>query len=364
MKTLRWTPLTVVFLLWVVSLPSGLRAADTDTIDGPLSLWPPAARNELLRFLAAREDRGAGTYAVFDADNTLWRGDLEEALLLYLEQKGRIRPAGIDPHCHRPLPLLEGETVFSYYSRIEALDPKIGWPWIAQAFSGMSLAELRTHVREMISSKARMRARVGPEGGSVEIDPPAVYPAQVQLVRALMAEGIEVYVVTAALEELVRMVVSDPEYGLGIPPENVIGVNLLIRGEDGSIACGARERTAGRKGTDWYFGAGRMRGVLTGYLYTPASWYAGKLAAIKEYIHPDRRPILVAGDAPNDHFMLFYCDVEAGGVRLFVRRKEASWQATQEAIRLRAMGKGYRKADPLPERGWLFVTPEDLLAGR
>jgi hypothetical protein len=175
-----------------------------------------------------------------------------------------------------------------------------------------------------------------------------------------MAAGVEVYVVTAALEELVRLVVSDPAYGLGIPPENVIGVNLLLRGESGEISCGAMERAAGRKGVSWYFSPQRMREVLTHYLYTPASWYAGKLAAIKEYIHPDRRPILVAGDAPNDHFMLFYCDVEAGGRRLFVRRKEAYWQATQKAIRERAGQGGYRKADPLPDQGWVFVTPGDL----
>ena len=44
-----------------------------------------------------------------------------------------------------------------------------------------------------------------------------------------MENGIEVYVVSAASEELVRMVASDPKYGYNVKPQNVIGVSLLLR---------------------------------------------------------------------------------------------------------------------------------------
>ena len=60
---------------------------------------------------------------------------------------------------------------------------------------------------------------------------------------------------------------------------------------------------------------------MTYHLYAPATWYAGKVAAIKEWIHPSQRPILVAGDSPNDFYMQFYANVEEGGVRLRIRKR-------------------------------------------
>ena len=43
-----------------------------------------------------------------------------------------------------------------------------------------------------------------------------------------MENGIEVYVMTAASEELVRMVAADPKYGYNVKPQNVIGVSTLL----------------------------------------------------------------------------------------------------------------------------------------
>ena len=328
-------------------------AGEADRAEDRLSLWPEPGRTQLIGLIDRFGGRTPRAYAVFDADNTIWRNDLEEALMPYLEARGLISLAGLDKTLKLIEPV-EGEGLTSYYLRLCDLDVKISMPWIAQVFSGLSLGELRREVREMIRS--------GDE--AIEPPPPKIYPAQVQLIRTLMGHGIEVYVVSAALEELVRMVVSDPDYGIGVPPENVIGVNLLLNGPGGRVTAGAMDRMAGKKGTDWYLGADRMKLVLTTYLYTPGSWYSGKLAAIKEYIHPDQRPILVAGDAPNDHYMLFYCDAAAGGLRLFIQRKEDYLQKTQQAIRERSRKTGFGKSDPMPEAGWLYLRPEELEGGR
>ena len=43
----------------------------------------------------------------------------------------------------------------------------------------------------------------------------------------LREHNIEPWIVSASAEEIVRMVASDPKYGLHIKPENVIGVMLL-----------------------------------------------------------------------------------------------------------------------------------------
>lgn len=352
--------------LWFVLLltaSTGLcrHAAALEPGDATLDLWPEPAREQLLDLIGTFGGPGRNAYAVFDADNTLWANDLETALLPYAENKGRISLVGLDPSL-KPIRAQGGETMYSYYRRLKDIDHKIGMLWCAKAFSGLRLVDLRGDLREMMASgepiptTVRRRSLTRP----VTLYPPRVYPAQAQLVRAMMHRGIKVYVVTAALEELVRMIASDPAYGIGVPPENVIGVDLLLTDPRGSITSGALERREGKQGRTWFFRPERLRMALTPHLYTPAPFYAGKLAAIKEYIHPDRRPIFVAGDSPNDQFMLFYCDAPAGGVRLFVRADEKEHQRMLQAILERRKTGRYEPADPLPEDGWLIVTPEDL----
>ena len=53
----------------------------------PLDRWPAPARASIEQTIATAP---AGSYAVFDADNTIWRHDLEEALLPFLENKGTL----------------------------------------------------------------------------------------------------------------------------------------------------------------------------------------------------------------------------------------------------------------------------------
>ena len=60
----------------------------------------------------------------------------------------------------------------------------------------------------------------------------------------LREHNIEPWIVSASAEEIVRMVASDPKYGLHIKPENVIGVNLLLSYEDGRVVSSAEEKKA------------------------------------------------------------------------------------------------------------------------
>ena len=80
------------------------------------------------------------------------------------------------------------------------------------------------------------------------------------------------------------------------------------------------------------------------------------LAAIQEWIDPTQRPILVAGDSPNDFYMQFYCDVESGGVRLRIHRKDSHKERLHQEISRRQNGT----ANENPALGWLEVTATDL----
>ncbi len=347
-------------LALIVGLSGHALAGQRATLDA----WPPELRRPLAELIERHRDAEPRAYVVFDADNTLWQHDVEYSLMAFLEAEGRIRLK--DLLGDRPLiPAIEGESVTSYHRRLCARGKPICTLWLAQVFSGLSLAEARAAIGRMMAAGEPIQTFVlkGGEREPVTIHPPRFYPAQVQLVAALRAAGIEVFVVSASLEELVRVLVADPAHGLGLPPENVIGVNLLLRAPDGRLFAGAFERDAGRRGRKWFFSPERLQARLTATLISPGTWFIGKQAAIQRYIDPVARPILVAGDATTDEHMLLYADAARGGLRLFVRRKEDYWRRIQAAAEARARPTRFGPGDPSATRGWLTVTPSELMGG-
>ena len=176
----------------------------------------------------------------------------------------------------------------------------------------------------------------------------------------LQKNNIDVWVVSASAEDLVRMICSSPKYGLELPPERIIGVNMLLSDVNGNVFSSAQERMSGKKGLDYYFSTERMKSRMTHHLYAPATWYAGKVSAIKEWIHPSNRPMLVAGDSPNDFYMQFYADVEAGGARLRITKDKFHTQKLKEIQALYSSTTDQHTA----YKGWIEISPEELLGLR
>ncbi|MBI1368898.1 MAG: haloacid dehalogenase-like hydrolase [Planctomycetes bacterium] len=338
-------------------------AADDVALPG----WPQAPREQLAAMMHACEARTDHPYAVFDADNTLWHSDLEESLLAFMEHRGLLSRDKL-PAALKPIPFLEGEGLYSYYNRLDAIDYRISYLWIAQAFSGLTLGELKQQVDELMSTHEPIPVRVwsAPKRSFVDetVDPPRVFEQQRQLVNTLQKHGLRVYVVTASLEELVRMVVSDARYGLNVEPANVIGVTMLLRDRDTGAVTTARQRIARGALYDADFTpAKHMALELTPSLITPATWHTGKRIAIQMYIDPVRRPMLVAGDSLSDHAMLFYADAAAGAVRLWVDRKPKYTTITRERMTASPAELGVNDTDHDPalnQRGWIIVAPAQL----
>ncbi|WNO53761.1 HAD family hydrolase [Stakelama saccharophila] len=308
----------------------------------------------------AIKDAPADSYAVFDADNTIWDNDLEEALLPFLEQRGELSPATL-PQSLRPVPLHDGETLYGYYRRLCAIHDKICYPWIAQVFAGRSLSELKRDVDALLARRKPIPVRYEENGRAVRdtVSPPRIRAAQKQLIAELKAKGVHVYVVTAAAEELVRMVVSDPKYGIGIAPEDVIGVTMLLRDpKDSSVTTARRQIAMGHFLDDRYPAEKHARMILTSSLWSPLTWYEGKVAGIQAYIDPVRRPLLVAGDSRSDWSMLFY----SGGLRLWVNRSDSTTAELAVEKKARAAAQHATKTDsPLPaDAGWLEVAADAL----
>lgn len=279
-----------------------------------LQHWPPEAAEALNKMIAANANDG--NYAVFDMDNTSYQYDLEESLLPFLENRGILTRDNLDPI----LKLIDfkdsdnyTETLYSYYLRLCEVDDLICYPWVAQVWSGFTLGELKGYVDELIAYNGTIPTKYwdGDEVVDDEVTTPQFFRGQIELFNALMANGIDVYVMTAASEELVRMVASDPQYGYNVPPENVIGVTLMLRNETSGELTNARKQIEEgnydeQRNLDLVFGT---------YLWTPATWFSGKWAAILTVSMPSLRS--AAANAP-----LVYRSVEetSPGCRRYTRK--------------------------------------------
>lgn len=327
-----------------------------------LTRWPPAAAEQLDRLIKAQAN--AGNYAVFDMDNTSYRYDLEESLLPFLEMKGVLTRETMDASLKLiPFKDVGGnkESLNSYYYRLCEIDDKVCYPWVAQIFSGFSLRDLKGYVDELMAYGKPIPSTYydGDAVKTIEIQPPKIYAGMVELYNALRENGIEVYVVSAAHEELVRMVASDPKYGYNVKPENVLGVTTLLKDPRTGELTTAR-KLIGKGGYDWQK---TMDLVVQPYLWTPATWMAGKYAAILDYVDLWKKAVLIAGDTPvSDGYMLLRgVDTDKGGVRVWVNRRDKYLKQIREtwiegsAKRQRELGQPVTA-----DANWIFVKPEEI----
>ncbi|WP_323188111.1 HAD family hydrolase [Streptomyces sp. NBC_00237] len=324
--------------------------AEQRAVVSELKHWPAPVAKKLAALIAAQEHRGA--YAVFDADNTSYRNDLEESLLPFLEMKGVLTRDTMDPSL-KIIPFEDTaahqETLAEYYARLCEIDDQVSYPWAAQIFSGFTLKQLKGYVDELLAYDKPL------PGGAKK---PEFSPGMQELYRSLTKHGIEVYVVSAAHEDLVRMVLADPKHGYAVKPENVLGVSTLLKDRrTGEVTSTRKEIAAGR-----YDAAKLGKLELTPTLWAPATWYEGKPAAISTYVDPWRKPVLAAGDTPKSDgpMLLRSTDVAKGGLRVWVNRKDSYMK---ELNGMKAAGVARQKElgqQPTADKNWLTVTPQQI----
>jgi len=167
----------------------------------------------------------------------------------------------------------------------------VGYPWVIYFFANMSVAEV------MALAEASNDAALGAALSKVKYTSPAERPGRAGVVTTahfhgirlcteigglmdtLRANGIDVYVCSASLEDVVAVFASNPKYGYNVSRENVIGLRLE---RDGNVY-----KNAYRK--NW-----------------PLTWGPGKSVAIKSEIVAVKGygPLFVAGDSDGDYDML------------------------------------------------------------
>lgn len=334
------------------------------TLSTPASLlqhWPAHAAEQLSALIRAHAHRGA--YAVFDADNTTYHHDLVGALLPFMEMRGLLTRDTMHASL-QPIPFRDSaghrESLHSYYQRLGDIDDQVGYPWASQIFAGFTLRELKVQLDDMLAWGRPIPAQVfvGDRIEDVLVERPRLQRGQQELYAALMQHGIEVFVVSAAAEELVRMVLSDPRYGYHVKPQNVIGVTMLLKDRATGMVTTTRKRI-----TDGHYAPGDLLDhELTPALWAPLPWYEGKPAAIRTYIHPWKKPVLVAGDTPaSDGPMFLHTpDIEQGALRLFVSRRPSYHDAIHQLQKDHAAAQLAHGVPVTADRNWVLVTPDEI----
>ena len=173
-----------------------------------------------------------------------------------------------------------------------------------------------------------------------------------------MQHGIEVFVVSAASGELVRMLLCDPKYGYNAKPQNVIGVSLLLKDRRTGNVTTARKLITQQR----YRPEELLDLELTHTLWAPMPWYEGKQAAIHTYIHAWKKPMLVVGDTSDSDGPMFFRapDVDLGSMRIFVARQQAYHDRIHALQDLHAAAQLEHGIPVTANRNWIIVTPQEI----
>ncbi|MFZ4527250.1 MAG: haloacid dehalogenase-like hydrolase [Undibacterium curvum] len=167
----------------------------------------------------------------------------------------------------------------------------VGYPWVIYFFANMSVSEVRK------LAEASHDANLGMSLVKAKFTSPASLPGKAGVITASHSQGIrlctevatlmdtfrnhgiDVYVSTASLEDVVAEFATNPKYGYHVKRENVLGLRLE---QDGEV----------------YKNAYRKNWTL--------NWGPGKTIVIKQELVAKKGygPVFVAGDSDGDYDML------------------------------------------------------------
>jgi phosphoserine phosphatase len=174
-------------------------------------------------------DSDAPRTAVFDADGTLWRGDVGEDFLRFLAASGALED--------------RGRGAFARYESLHQTHPEAAYAFAVEVMAGLLDMPLRSMCQQFFEQRFAGR----------------VFPFVRPLLASLARAQVEVWVCSASP----RWIVEAGAEALGLDPARVIGVESVVEG--GRLTASiVFPITAGRgkvthlrqRGVDWGFACG------------------------------------------------------------------------------------------------------------
>lgn len=237
---------------------------------------------------------------------------------------------------------------FLYDAINDTHGPNVGYPWVLYLFGNMTVQQVagltETSNDHNLGDSIRKAKYTSPKslaGGAGVVTASHTHgirltPEIASVMNTLRGNGIDVYVSTASLEDVVRVFASLPKYGYNVAPESVIGLRLEMAGNI--------FRPQYRRG--W-----------------PLNWGPGKAEVIKRELVAKKGygPLLVFGDSDGDYDMLRdFSDTQAGVIVNRLKKgkigslcKLASEQSTTANSRYVLQGRDERTGQWLPEEATL-----------
>ncbi|MFT8718984.1 haloacid dehalogenase-like hydrolase [Acetobacter sp.] len=279
-------------------------------------------------------------YAVFDWDNTCIAGDCEETLLQYaasrflfaLAPQDFARATALDvperplaPSCvttkgapvsfsalHADLVSdytelssrtasiqpddpallsLKSKLQFAYDAIVASYDADVSCRWIVRLFSGHTHEQLAARARtsnfwhlgqgiaqEQWITPPQRPGQAGIVAGSI-LTGLRLCPEIADLQATLRLHGIDVFICSASLEEIVSVFATDPAFGYALPRENILGIRMDW----------PQGRLGSKPAADW-----------------PITVREGKVRALQTAVANARGygPVLVCGDSSGDCAMM------------------------------------------------------------
>lgn len=130
---------------------------------------------------------------------------------------------------------------FLYEAINETHSTSIGYPWVLYLFTNMTVDEVQKLAEASNDLALGMaiqtetwtspKARAGKAGVVTASHTTGLrLTSEVSnLMNTFRSNGIDVYIVSASLEDVVRVFATLPKYGYGLPSENVIGMRLAMK---------------------------------------------------------------------------------------------------------------------------------------
>ncbi len=201
---------------------------------------------------------GKPIFAVFDFDNTCITNDITEVTLAYLAANNLFRDKNL---INIETENYSKAVLERYYQMPGEGKLKESYEFIAKILSGFSTSEIDSLVAEVLTFTGK---NIKPREEVIE------------LINFLKKNGVDVWVVSASPELLVRQAMK--HFNI---EANLIGVRNII-----------------------------VDGKITDELEKPLSIYEGKIDCIKKYISQDKKPLISVGDSINDLPMLECCEIK------------------------------------------------------
>lgn len=315
-------------------------------MSAPLDLWPEGFEELLKARLETFKSEFGKARALFDADETLWHGDIVEAHYALMEVERR--EDAFNFQGHPSLATGSEESMVAYYQRLYAAQGvDIAFEWACDVYGGHRLKDIADEAAILFDQSRK-------DLENLSYPRPKFYAAQRQLLVWLKDNDVEAWVISASPEVLIHAALVALKLTDVLPLHRALGVNYALMCDDSEINTLELRREKPDAGDTLIELLHNPNVSVTAKRCGPLTWQEGKVEGFRLFHSQDDRPFLVAGDSPNDFAMQFLTP-HTCGVRVRIA-KDVSHEAKRlEATQDRAKREGWSHSVDEDLKGWVDI---------